>query len=240
MIKAILFDFGQTLVDSAEGFKEAEREAKHWIRGDLFGDSEKAQQLPFLEKYREIRKSFHERSIFSRPSIWEAVYRRFGRIPDPEQLCTGENRYWETVKAFTKPFPETARVLEQMANTHRLALISNTQGQQSTGTHRLSLFPRLEHFFEVIIIAGEGEIPPKPDAKPFTECLSHLGLAPAEAVYVGDDWRIDIQGARNAGLHAVWLKHHTVQRNWPEVDATVPVITRLDQLSETVKALSRG
>ena len=30
-----------------------------------------------------------------------------------------------------------------------------------------------------------------------------LGLAPTAAVYVGDDWERDVEGARGAGLHAV-------------------------------------
>jgi len=47
---------------------------------------------------------------------------------------------------------------------------------------------------------------------------------------VGDDWRIDIGGAENARIQPVWLRHETVRRNWPDVETTVPIITRLDQL----------
>jgi len=109
-------------------------------------------------------------------------------------------------------------------------LITNTQGQKTTGTHRISLFPELEKFFHVIIVAGENEIPPKPDAEPFRLCLKKLNIEADQAVYVGDDYRIDICGALDAGLHPVWLKHSSVQRNWPEVQASVPVISSLKQL----------
>ena len=47
---------------------------------------------------------------------------------------------------------------------------------------------------------------------------------------MGDDWRIDICGAGDAGLHPIWLKHHSVKRNWPDVQTSVPVITSLEQL----------
>jgi FMN phosphatase YigB (HAD superfamily) len=57
-----------------------------------------------------------------------------------------------------------------------------------------------------------------------------MGLRPQEAVYVGDDWRIDICGARDAGLKPVWIKHHSVHRNWPDVGPFEPTITRLDDL----------
>ncbi len=35
MIKAVLFDFGQTLVDSAHGFRTAEKEAQTRIFSDV-------------------------------------------------------------------------------------------------------------------------------------------------------------------------------------------------------------
>ncbi len=237
MIKGILFDFGQTLVNSADGFKQAEREAKEWICHDLFPDADEKGRQVFLESYRRIRKSFHERSVFSRPAIWDAVYHHFGCIPDPIRLETEETRYWETVKRFTQPFPEAVEVLTKLAGQYLTALITNTQGQRSAGSHRISLFPELEHFFKAIIVAGESGMPAKPDPAPFKNCLDDLGIEPAEAVYVGDDWRIDIKGAQNAGLHAVWLKHHSVKRNWPDVATTVPVITCLDQLPEAVATL---
>jgi putative hydrolase of the HAD superfamily len=120
-----------------------------------------------------------------------------------------------------------------------MALITNTQGQKITGTHRISLFPELEKFFRVIIVAGEGEIPPKPDPEPFRLCLEKLNIAAGQAVYVGDDYRIDICGARDSGLHPVWLKHYSVRRNWPEVQTSVPVITSLKQLLDLDNLLCR-
>ena len=117
-----------------------------------------------------------------------------------------------------------------MSSNYQLGLISNTQGQRHSGTHRLSQFPELETYFQEIIIAGENDIAPKPDPQPFRLCLDALNLKPSEAVYVGDDYRIDVCGAKDAGLHAVWLQHHTVKRTWPEVETSVPIITRLDPL----------
>ena len=37
MVKAVIFDFGQTLVDSADGFRAAEREAQDRIFAALEG-----------------------------------------------------------------------------------------------------------------------------------------------------------------------------------------------------------
>ena len=234
MIKAVLFDFGQTLVDSASGFRTAEKRAQNKIFSDLGLTSWES----FLSNYRRIRKEFHEKSMSSRKSIWEEVYFFYCLAPDLTRLENWENEYWETVKAHTTLFPETEEVLEALTARYRLALITNTQGQQVGKTHRKSQFSNLERFFKVIIVAGEGEVPPKPDRVPFRLCLERLDIVPDEAVYVGDDWRIDICGARETGIHPVWLQHYSVSRNWPVVETSLPIITSLDQLLDLERLVS--
>lgn len=226
MITAVIFDFGQTLVDSADGFRTAEKE----VQNKLFLNLGLTIREDFMDVYRRLRKEFHERSDFSRYSLFCEVYYYYCLLPDEKLLTRWENEYWETVKAHTAMFPEAQQVLDSLKRDYKVALITNTQGQKTAGIHRISLYPELEKFFEVIIVAGEGGLPPKPDPKPFRLCLDKLGCEPSEAVYVGDDWRIDIRGAKSAGLKPVWLKHHSVPRNWPQVKTSVPVITRLDQL----------
>jgi len=225
-IKAVIFDFGQTLVDSATGFRTAEKEAQ----AKLFTELGLTVREDFLAIYRRLRKDFHNKSNFSRNDLWQEVFYYYCVAIDSDVLIRWENEYWGTVKNYTTLFPEAKTVLESLRDRYEIALVTNTQGQKATGTHRISLYPELEQFFSTIIVAGEGGVPPKPDSKPFHRCLEALGIAPAEAVYIGDDWRIDICGARDAGLHAIWLKHHSVQRNWPQVDDAVAVITSLEAL----------
>ncbi len=231
MIKAVIFDFGQTLVDSADGFRRAEKEAQE----KLFKDLSLTLKDKFLENYRRIRKQFHDRSDFSRKSIWNEVYFYYCLKADHDLLETWENEYWETVKANTKLFPEAENVLKSLNSKYKIALITNTQGQKRIGTHRISQFPELDQYFEVVIVAGEEGIPPKPDPEPFRICLQELEIEASEAVYVGDDYRIDICGARDAGLHPIWIKHHLVKRNWPDAATEVPVISSLDKLFELEK-----
>ncbi len=229
-IKAVLFDFGQTLVDSADAFRSAEKEAKDRLFAALYAKGGGPDWDVFLPRYRSIRKAFHQQSIFSRPAIWRQVIEHFGQHLNPDRLENWEQAYWSQVSSQTNPFPETMAVLERLSLKYELALISNTQGQASSGRHRLALFPQLEKYFRAIIIAGESGIPPKPHGEPFQLCLKQLEISPQEAVFVGDDWRIDIGGAQNAGIHPVWIQHHAVKRNWPDVQTEVPVITSLDEL----------
>ncbi len=226
MIEAILFDFGQTLVDSADGFRAAERDAQR----KLFAELDGLGWNEFINRYRRTRKTLHDQSQISRVDIWRAVYEGFGREPDMARLVRWEREYWQTVNRHTVPFPEATRVLDRLRRDYRLALISNTQGQVEGEGHRLKEFPELARVFELIVISGEDDIRAKPDPQPFRLCLERLGIKAHAAVYVGDDYRIDVCGASGAGIQPVWLKHHAVKRNWPRVDSTVPVITRLDAL----------
>ena len=235
MIKAVIFDFGQTLVNSANGFRKAEKQAQQ----DLFAHLGLTIQPDFLNNYRRLRKALQEQSNFSRKFLFHEVYYYYCRTPDENLLERWETEYWETVKANTALFPETLKVLEALNKKYQVALITNTQGQKTTGTHRISLFPELEKYFEVIVVAGEGQIPPKPSPDPFRLCLDKLQIDASEAVYVGDDYRIDVCGARDAGLQPIWLKHFSVPRNWPALQTAETVITSLDQLMDVLSRLDR-
>jgi HAD superfamily hydrolase (TIGR01549 family) len=226
MIRAIVFDFGQTLVDSADGFRAAEKEAQRNTCAALGLTEEEA----FLTVYREIRSRFHARSDFSRKRLLEAVFRHYGQEPETALLEQWEAGYWERIKAMTRVFPEAEAVLSALQGRYRLALITNAQGQTVEGKHRLGNYPELRKFFEVILVAGEGGVPPKPDPLPFRHCLDQLGIAPDEAVYVGDDWRIDVRGSEAVGMHPVWLRHRSLRRNWPQVETAAPVIDSLERL----------
>jgi len=234
MIKAVIFDFGQTLVDSANGFRRAEKEAQD----KLFTNLGLTVREDFLAIYRRLRKEFHDRSNFSRNSLWQEVFFYYCVAVESELLVRWETDYWDTVKKHTILFPEVTGVLSYLRTRYEIALITNTQGQKASGTHRISLYPELEKFFKVMVVAGEGGTPPKPDSRPFHQCLEKLGILPFEAVYIGDDWRIDICGARDAGMHPIWLKHHSVKRNWPEVEDSVPVIRSLEELIDLEKLFS--
>jgi putative hydrolase of the HAD superfamily len=46
----------------------------------------------------------------------------------------------------------------------------------------------------------------KPDARIFAAACHHLGRPAGEVMHIGDDWRLDILGARQAGLHSAWVR----------------------------------
>ena len=245
MIKAIVFDYGQTLVDASAGFRMAERQARETLAALLpvADDS-------FTQHYREVRSRFHAASNFSRVDMWQQALARYAVPIDAGRLEAMEREYWHLVRRHTRLFPEVLPVLHELSKRYRLAIISNTQGERPseaevsesghpthsnavhTSEHRLFAHTDLSELFEYIIIAGENGIPAKPHPEPFLLCLREMGLRPEEMLYIGDDWHKDLLGAGGCGIRALWLQHHAVTRNWP-VDAAshnATVITSLEPL----------
>lgn len=228
MIRAVVFDFGQTLVDSAGGFRIAEKRLQARLLAELPGTAPEA----FLEHYRRQRSEFQRQSDFSRKALSQAVLEHYGRESDPAAIEGWETDYWETVRGNTREFPEARGVLRNLKKSFSLGLVTNTQGEGRAGTHRLRDFPELIAYFDAVVVAGEAGVPEKPAPGPFRMCLDQLGCSPREAVYVGDDLRIDLCGAREAGMNAVWLQHRSTHRNWPKADNEFPIIGSLDELAQ--------
>lgn len=94
------------------------------------------------------------------------------------------------------PHPEVVPLLTNLSQRYWLAAITN-------GNIHLQRQP-LAAYFPVAIAAGE-LLAPKPDPKPFLTALDRLGVAPEQALHVGDSWEEDVLPAQQLGMRAVWV-----------------------------------
>jgi len=70
----------------------------------------------------------------------------------------------------------------------------------------------LAHYFERSVAARHvGAL--KPDPVIFHKVIEGTDLAPGDVAYVGDDPELDIEGARRAGMQAVWVNREDAE--WP-------------------------
>lgn len=228
MIKALIFDFVQTLGDAASGYKRGEKNSQKKLMAEL-GITESEE---FLENYRKIRKKHFLASDFSRKNQWLELEALYGKKTGVGFLNRLEDEYWAFVQDAMKLFPEVEEVLDSYRGRYRLGVICNSQKDGVSRALESPEFDRAVKFFDHVILSGENGIPAKPDPAPFKMMLEKLDVTPEEAVFIGDDYRVDIEGAVNAGIAPVWLKHYLVERNWPENSLNVPVITDLRQLSD--------
>ncbi len=109
-------------------------------------------------------------------------------------------------------FEDVAPVLASLSERYLVGSISN-------GFADLEAIGISQYFKTSIAAHQFGSAKPNPEI--FLAACEALAIAPHEAIYVGDDPSLDVQGAQNAGLHAVWMNRF--QRALP--DNIVPAAT---------------
>jgi putative hydrolase of the HAD superfamily len=77
----------------------------------------------------------------------------------------------------------------------RLAVVSNSDGRAAAALAAAGLLEP----FEFVIDSGEVGVE-KPDPRIFHIALDRMGMKPADALYVGDLFEVDVAGARAAGM----------------------------------------
>ena len=106
----------------------------------------------------------------------------------------GEPAAWEV-------YPEVPATLAELRRMGlALAVVSNWDARLPPLLARLGLGER----FAAIVYSSEVGIE-KPDPRIFAVALDRLGVAPEEAVHVGDSSREDVEGALAAGMEALLL-----------------------------------
>jgi putative hydrolase of the HAD superfamily len=99
--------------------------------------------------------------------------------------------------------PDAERVLLWLKNRgSRVGLICNTGLTPGTALRQLLADGGVAGYFDVMIFSNEVGIR-KPDPEIFHLAAQELGVEPCQAVHVGDNLRVDVWGAKNAGFKAI-------------------------------------
>jgi HAD superfamily hydrolase (TIGR01509 family) len=97
--------------------------------------------------------------------------------------------------------PRTPSVLAELRRRgFTLAVVSNADGRVPEALASCGIAGYFAAIIDSSLVGVE-----KPDPRIFALALEACGTPPAEAVYVGDIYEVDVRGARAAGLDAVLL-----------------------------------
>jgi len=121
-------------------------------------------------------------------------------------------------------FPGVEQALQRLAERFPLLALTN-------GNADLSRLP-IGRLFVGTVSAREFGVG-KPDARIFHAACARLGCAPPEVLHVGDDWALDVLGARAAGMQVAWLRHAEAPAPVAGTDG-VWVIDHLQQLVQVL------
>jgi HAD superfamily hydrolase (TIGR01549 family) len=109
-------------------------------------------------------------------------------------------RFWNA--ANWTAFPEVLEVLQVLrARGVRLGVLSNAPSNLPSFLEQLGIAPLLDFS---VVSAVEGV--KKPDRRIFEIALSHAGVAPAEALHVGDMYLEDVLGGRAVGINTLLIE----------------------------------
>lgn len=117
-------------------------------------------------------------------------------------------------------YEDVLPALEQLRARYRLFTASN--GNADLGKIGLA------HFFERTIAARHVGVL-KPDAAIFHKVIEGTDLQAHDVVYVGDDPHLDVEGARRAGMQAIWIDRQGSE--WPvEIAPAAHTVRSLTEL----------
>jgi putative hydrolase of the HAD superfamily len=109
----------------------------------------------------------------------------------------------------------------------RLGVVSNSDGRVEAALTAAGLRDCFEVVIDSALFGSE-----KPDPAIFRAALEALGVAPNEALYVGDLYEVDVLGARAAGIEAILLL--------PETTAAPSDVRRVASLAALADQLFPG
>lgn len=160
----------------------------------------------------------------------------YGRTPNADQIALlVRARFDAVVQAITAP-AYVPVLLAALGRKYKLGIVSNYPDADAirTSLNRLEL---AGFFSSVVVSADVGRVKPHP--LPFETCLSALGVGAQRALFVGDNWLADVQGAKRLGMQVV----RTIQYEAPEQfdpqpgdfepDAVIGHLTELEGLLGT-------
>jgi putative hydrolase of the HAD superfamily len=206
MIRAVFFDLYYTLVRYEPPQEEVEANTLREFGIDV---SPEVFQRPLMMAnefiYQEIgRRPLSQRSSQEKMALYaqfqEIVLKEAG-IKTSEKLVLGLLGRMQQVKMKLVLFDDVAPALDSLKGKGLvLGLISNVEHDINPMLGELGLTSRLD---VVVTSQDSGFVKPRPEI--FQEALKRARVAPAEAIYVGDQYQVDIIGARGAGIKGILL-----------------------------------
>lgn len=203
MLKAVLFDAGETLIRlrGSVGEVYAATALRHGAQTSAARLEERfrtvfAQAPPLCFPAADAAQI-----LMCEKGWWRSIVQQ---VFAGERFANFEAFFTELFAYFARPaswevFPDVLpALLDLRARGLRLGVISNFDAR---------LFPifdglDLTRHFDVVLVSGRAGVA-KPDARIFQMAVERLGVQPAEALHIGDSEQEDREGALAAGLQAL-------------------------------------
>ena len=200
-VQAVFFDFGETLASLEPSKEDLFISAARSIGLELtFSAVQRAYQIvDFHNKYSSVhvknRNDFYHE--YNEQLCWAlGIHSHFEELQPALATSFKKNKHWQLIDGV----PEVLSVLKQRGIP--LAIVANWDRELPALTERLEI----RAFFSSIVSSQEAGVE-KPDSAIFARAVQELGLSVERdtILYVGNEYKADVHGARAAGLVPVLI-----------------------------------
>ena len=196
-IEAISLDLDDTLWPVLPALLKAEQDMHGW----LLERAPATAAICSIDRMREIRvlvgmanaERAHDLGWLRLESLRHALHEG----GDDPALAVGAFNVFLDGRQRVTLYDDVEEVLQRWKSRYKLLAVTN--GNADIGRIGIA------HFFDVTVAAHELGVG-KPDRRIFHHACDLAGVLPARVLHVGDDHELDVVGAREAGLHAAWLR----------------------------------
>ena len=224
-VKAVLFDLDDTLWPIVPVIQRAENLLFDWLQqnapavaGGFTIESRRKRRVELMAPAPRYQLDLRARR---RAGLLEA----FAAANEDLALVDHAMEVFSRARNEVQPFEDVLPTLASLGNKVLLGSVSN-------GVADLNAIGISHHF--CVSVAAHHCGCAKPEAAIFHTACEALGVVPEEAVYVGDDPLLDVEGAQKAGLRGVWINRPHL---WP--DRKLPAHVRPDAAFESLYELEQ-
>ena len=196
MIKAVVFDLDNTLVD----FMAMKSQA---VEAAIRAMQDAGLKLPSEDIKGRINEIYKQKGIEFQSVFDELLYNEFSKI-DYKILSSGVIAYRRAREAALVPYPHVYLTLMELMKMHmKLGVVSDAPAKEAW--LRLC-YLNFHHMVDAVVTFDDtGERKPAPG--PFRKVLDKLGVKAGEALMIGDWAERDVVGAKQVGMKTVFARY---------------------------------
>lgn len=217
MIKAIIFDLDNTLVDFMLLKNNAVEAAIHAM-------VDAGMELSYDEARDKI-DAIYDREGIEYQQVFDQLLKDFYGKVDHKIMSAGIVAYRKAREAALKPYPKVFPTLVELIKMSiKLAVVTDAPAKEAW--LRLS-YLNFHHIFDIVVTFDDtGERKPSP--VPFNRALEMLGVKGEECLMIGDWAEKDMVGAKAVGMKTVFARYGDVfNTKNPDSDYEINSISEL-------------